>query len=96
MMDLVTELVRIAAFSDGPQGGNPAGVWTGASLPGAEEMQRIAAEVGFSETAFAAPLQPGESVSYTHLRAHETDSYLVCRLLLEKKRGCCEDRIARW
>ena len=24
-------------------------------------------------------------VSYTHLRAHETDSYLVCRLLLEKK-----------
>ena len=27
-----------------------------------------------------------ESVSYTHLRAHETDSYLVCRLLLEKKK----------
>src|SRR5664279_753442 len=25
------------------------------------------------------------AVSYTHLRAHETDSYLVCRLLLEKK-----------
>src|SRR5665647_3982102 len=24
-------------------------------------------------------------VSYTHLRAHEPDSYLVCRLLLEKK-----------
>src|SRR5680860_1827838 len=24
-------------------------------------------------------------VSYTHLRAHETDSYLVCRLLLETK-----------
>src|SRR5665647_3606106 len=24
------------------------------------------------------------AVSYTHLRAHETDSYLVCRLLLEK------------
>ena len=27
------------------------------------------------------------AVSYTHLRAHETDSYLVCRLLLEKKRS---------
>src|SRR5664279_1504889 len=27
---------------------------------------------------------PAGSVSYTHLRAHETDSYLVCRLLLEK------------
>src|SRR5664279_5839659 len=26
-----------------------------------------------------------EPVSYTHLRAHETDSYLVCRLLHEKK-----------
>src|SRR5664279_6068730 len=25
-------------------------------------------------------------VSYTHLRAHETESYLVCRLLLEKKK----------
>ena len=24
-------------------------------------------------------------VSYTHLRAHETGAYLVCRLLLEKK-----------
>ena len=27
------------------------------------------------------------TVSYTHLRAHETDSYLVCRLLLEKKKS---------
>src|SRR5674536_152706 len=26
-----------------------------------------------------------ESVSYTHLRAHETPEHLVCRLLLEKK-----------
>ena len=25
----------------------------------------------------------GESVSYTHLRAHETLDHLVCRLLLE-------------
>src|SRR5665647_534044 len=33
------------------------------------------------------PAQPSPfSVSYTHLRAHETDSYLVCRLLLEKKK----------
>ena len=27
-----------------------------------------------------------EPVSYTHLRAHETLRYLVCRLLLEKKK----------
>ena len=26
-----------------------------------------------------------DAVSYTHLRAHETLRYLVCRLLLEKK-----------
>ena len=26
------------------------------------------------------------TVSYTHLRAHETGAYLVCRLLLEKKK----------
>ena len=26
------------------------------------------------------------AVSYTHLRAHETDQYIVCRLLLEKKK----------
>ena len=31
------------------------------------------------------PLAMATPVSYTHLRAHETDSYLVCRLLLEKK-----------
>ena len=30
-------------------------------------------------------LEVSKAVSYTHLRAHETDSYLVCRLLLEKK-----------
>ena len=27
-----------------------------------------------------------ETVSYTHLRAHETSLHLVCRLLLEKKK----------
>ncbi len=51
-----SELVHIAAFSDAGQGGNPAGVWTGNQFPADEEMQRIAAEVGFSETAFAVPL----------------------------------------
>ena len=28
-----------------------------------------------------------QSVSYTHLRAHETSLHLVCRLLLEKKKS---------
>ncbi|MCJ8319034.1 MAG: PhzF family phenazine biosynthesis protein [Colwellia sp.] len=48
-------LERLAAFTSNPQGGNPAGVWTGQSLPEPSEMQRIAAEVGYSETAFIAP-----------------------------------------
>lgn len=52
-------LQKIASFSDGTQGGNPAGVWIGDQLPTPADMQRIAAEVGFSETAFAAPLGGG-------------------------------------
>ncbi|MEO9903757.1 PhzF family phenazine biosynthesis protein [Nisaea sp.] len=50
---------RIAAFSHADAGGNPAGVLIADSLPTVEDMRRIAAEVGFSETAFAAP--EGES-----------------------------------
>jgi len=57
-------ILRIAAFSDGEEGGNPAGVWLGAELPPAAEMQRLAHAVGFSETAFAAPLQDGWRVRY--------------------------------
>lgn len=48
-------LQRFAAFTDRPEGGNPAGVWIGEALPDPGEMQRIAAEVGASETAFLAP-----------------------------------------
>ena len=59
------EVQRIAAFSDGPEGGNPAGVWIGAAHPLEAEMQRIAHEIGFSETAFAAPLaEAGYRVRY--------------------------------
>jgi PhzF family phenazine biosynthesis protein len=49
-------LYRLAAFSDRSDGGNPAGVWVGGALPEPEVMQRIAASVGFSETAFVAPV----------------------------------------
>ena len=48
-------LYRYTAFSSDPQGGNPAGIWIGDALPDAESMQSIAAEVGYSETAFVAP-----------------------------------------
>jgi PhzF family phenazine biosynthesis protein len=55
---------RIAAFADGSSGGNPAGVWLGETLPPAADMQRIAAEVGFSETAFAVPEADAWRVRY--------------------------------
>ncbi len=48
-------LYRLAAFTTTPDGGNPAGVWVGDQLPDPDTMQRIAAEVGFSETAFVVP-----------------------------------------
>ncbi|WP_299415452.1 PhzF family phenazine biosynthesis protein [Acaryochloris sp. IP29b_bin.148] len=50
-----SSLHLFSAFTTDPKGGNPAGVWIGDTLPTSEVMQRIAAEVGFSETAFVAP-----------------------------------------
>jgi len=50
-----TPVRRLAAFTDRPEGGNPAGVWLGDRWPSPETMQRIAAEVGYSETAFVEP-----------------------------------------
>ena len=35
---------------------------------------------------YSMPMRAIHSVSYTHLRAHETPEHLVCRLLLEKKK----------
>lgn len=65
MTDLTkTEILRLAAFSDGAAGGNPAGVVVGDALPSTTEMQRIAAMVGYSETAFAAPEGDGWRVRY--------------------------------
>lgn len=57
-------ILKIAAFSDGDTGGNPAGVMLTEVLPSDTEMQRIAAEIGFSETAFAAPTATGWRVRY--------------------------------
>ena len=55
---------RIAAFSNGSVGGNPAGVVLCDALPTAEQMQAVAAEVGYSETAFAAPVSNDWRVRY--------------------------------
>lgn len=57
-------VLRIAAFSDGDAGGNPAGVAILDAMPKAARMQKVAVEVGFSETAFAAPEGEGWRVRY--------------------------------
>ncbi|MEO8378791.1 MAG: PhzF family phenazine biosynthesis isomerase, partial [Acidobacteriota bacterium] len=58
------EILKIAAFSDGNEGGNPAGVMIAEDFPPVPVMQSIAAEVGFSETAFAVPSGAGFRVRY--------------------------------
>lgn len=50
-----TEVRRYAAFTTDPGGGNPAGIVLDAGDLTTAEMQRIAAEVGYSETGFAIP-----------------------------------------
>ena len=49
----------------------------------------VTAAKGFQAAAAAAGIKykdRTDTVSYTHLRAHETGRNLVCRLLLEKKK----------
>lgn len=58
------EVLRIAAFSDGDTGGNPAGVAIVDQMPNESTMQRVAAELGFSETAFATKSGSGWRVRY--------------------------------
>ena len=58
------EILRIAAFSHNNAGGNPAGVVLADKMPGDEEMLRVAAEVGYSETAFLVPVDGGWRVRY--------------------------------
>lgn len=48
----MAEILRYAAFTHDPQGGNPAGVVLNASGLSDSQMLKIAAQVGFSETAF--------------------------------------------
>ena len=52
---MIVEILRYAAFSTNPSGGNPAGVVLDATGVDDAEMLRVAAEVGYSETAFLLP-----------------------------------------
>ncbi|MBV8931615.1 MAG: PhzF family phenazine biosynthesis isomerase, partial [Kutzneria sp.] len=50
------DLLRYTAFASAPGGGNPAGIVLDATELDATDMQRIASEVGYSETAFLVPV----------------------------------------
>jgi len=52
------DVLRYAAFTDDPNGGNPAGIVLSAGDLDDPAMQQIAADVGFSETAFLTPTGP--------------------------------------
>jgi len=52
------EVLRYAAFTSDPGGGNPAGIVLDATDLADAAMQQIAADVGFSETAFLTPTGP--------------------------------------
>lgn len=54
-LGMATEVLRYTAFSSDPRGGNPAGIVLDAAGLGDAEMLAIAADVGFSETAFLTP-----------------------------------------
>lgn len=49
------EVLRYVAFSADPAGGNPAGVVLDATGISDTEMQHVAADIGYSETAFLVP-----------------------------------------
>lgn len=57
-------VLRYAAFTTDPTSGNPAGVVLDAAGLSAADMQRIAAEVGYSETAFVTGTGPRYAVRY--------------------------------
>ena len=63
-MQTITKIHKVAAFTMDGQGGNPAGVMIRAAMPDEQAMQRIAAELGYSETVFAAPAGDGWRVRY--------------------------------
>ncbi len=56
--------LRLAAFSTLGTGGNPAGVVILDQHPPEAEMRKIAADIGYSETAFACPVDDAWRVRY--------------------------------
>lgn len=62
----MTDVLRYTAFTTDPAGGNPAGIVLRADSLSDEEMLAVAAEVGYSETAFV--LREGRTPPHLGLR----------------------------
>lgn len=56
---MTVDILRYSAFTDTPAGGNPAGIVLDATGLDAATMQAIAADVGYSETAFLTAANDG-------------------------------------
>ncbi|HEX5336333.1 MAG TPA: PhzF family phenazine biosynthesis isomerase, partial [Propionicimonas sp.] len=61
-------VLRYAAFADGPDGGNPAGVMLDATGLDDDQMQGLAARIGYAETAFVTEHNVGGDPRRSRLR----------------------------
>jgi PhzF family phenazine biosynthesis protein len=64
MSGMTSDVLRYAAFTTTPEGGNPAGVVLEAGGLDDADQQKIAADVGYSETAFVTRAADGYRVRY--------------------------------
>lgn len=91
-------LYRYTAFSDRPEGGNPAGVFIADALPEPDAMQAIAAEVGYSETAFVAPASGPERTIRYYSPAQEVSfcghATIATGVILGEREGAGRYRLA--
>ena len=60
----IMNILKIAAFAHNNAGGNPAGVVLNDEMPADDVMLQVAADVGYSETAFLTPTEGGWRVRY--------------------------------
>ncbi len=95
---VTADILRYAAFTADPDGGNPAGVVLDATHLDDEQMQRIAAEVDFSETAFVTGERDGarivryfSPISEVPFCGHAT---IAAAVALAEREGSGEKRFA--
>ena len=63
-----TEILRYAAFTDRPDGGNPAGLVLDSGGLDSADMQALAARIGYSESAFLTPVGAREGARIYDVR----------------------------